>query len=98
MTDHPPHRIQSGWCMLCLAQLGNVLEVINMTKNETTSPAKVSALLTPEETAESLGVSVRTLSIWRCQKRYPELRYTKIGRLVRYRAEDVQSFINQRLV
>lgn len=98
MTDHPPHRIQSGWRMLCLAQQDNVLEVINMTKNETTSPAKVSALLTPEETAESLGVSVRTLSIWRCQKRYPELRYTKIGRLVRYRAEDVQTFINQRLV
>ncbi|MBL8086056.1 MAG: helix-turn-helix domain-containing protein [Candidatus Obscuribacter sp.] len=69
-----------------------------MTKNESAAPAKVSALLTPEETAESLGVSVKTLSIWRCHKRYPELRYTKIGRLVRYRAEDVQSFINQRLV
>lgn len=69
-----------------------------MNRNEPSALSKVAALLTPEETAKSLGVAEKTLAIWRCHKRYPELRYIKIGRLVRYRAEDVLSFINQRLV
>ena len=34
-------------------------------------------LLTPEQTAEMLGVTMGTLSVWRCTKRYPGLRYTK---------------------
>lgn len=54
-------------------------------------------LLTPAETSAILGVSVGTLQIWRTTRRYP-LPYVKSGRLVRYKQEDVQAFINQRTI
>lgn len=53
-------------------------------------------LLTKEQVSEILGISVGTLAVWRATKRY-NLPYVKSGRLVRYRAEDVQGFINSRL-
>ena len=53
-------------------------------------------LLTPDQTAALLGVQVQTLSVWRTKKRYG-LPYVKCGRLVRYRASDVQLFIESRL-
>lgn len=49
-------------------------------------------LLKPEQVAEILGVSKQTLAVWRSTKRYP-LPYTKSGRLIRYRHEDVMRFI-----
>lgn len=49
-------------------------------------------LMRPEEVATALKVEVETLNVWRCTKRYP-LPYVKIGRCVRYRASDVQAFI-----
>jgi excisionase family DNA binding protein len=58
---------------------------------------KADNLLTPSETAAILGVSVGTLQIWRTTRRYP-LPYVKSGRLVRYRAEAVQAFIESRTV
>lgn len=56
-----------------------------------------SRLLTPAEASEILGVTVGTLQIWRTTRRYP-LSYVKSGRLVRYRAEDIQSFIDSRTI
>lgn len=53
-------------------------------------------LLTPQEVADRLGVSPTTLATWRCTKRYP-LAYVKVGRLVRYRAGDVEAFEISRL-
>ncbi|SFH52584.1 DNA binding domain-containing protein, excisionase family [Palleronia marisminoris] len=53
-------------------------------------------LLTPQEVANRLGVSITTLSTWRCTKRYP-LAYVKVGRLVRYRLGDVEAFELARL-
>lgn len=53
-------------------------------------------LLTPDQAAEILGVSAKTLSIWRSTKRY-DLPYVKSGRLVRYRESDLQDFITRRL-
>lgn len=53
-------------------------------------------LLTPQDVADRLGVSTTTLSTWRCTKRYP-LPYVKVGRLVRYRVEDVDAFEISRL-
>lgn len=50
-------------------------------------------LLTPEEVSKLLGVAVETLNTWRATNRYA-LTYIKIGRLVRYRTEDVTNFIN----
>ncbi|MCX7428836.1 MAG: helix-turn-helix domain-containing protein [Planctomycetia bacterium] len=54
--------------------------------------------LVPEKTAEMLGVSSGTLAVWRCSRRYPELRYTKVGRSVRYRLSDIERFISSRTV
>ena len=53
-------------------------------------------LMTPEQVADYLGVSVETLNVWRCTKRY-NLPYIKAGRLVRYRIEDVEAFVASRV-
>lgn len=53
-------------------------------------------LLTPEQVAELLGVTPHTLAVWRSSKRYP-LPYIKCGRLVRYRLDDVQGFLQVNL-
>lgn len=53
--------------------------------------------INPKEAAKILGVSVDTLAIWRCTKRYP-LSYIKIGRKVFYRACDLENFIKSRTV
>lgn len=54
-------------------------------------------LLTPAEAANILGTTPGVLAVWRTTKRYP-LRYVKVGRSVRYKLEDVQSFIDSRTV
>lgn len=55
-----------------------------------------SKLMTSNDVSKILGVSIGTLAVWRTTKRY-NLPYVKSGRLVRYREEDVQNFINSRL-
>lgn len=52
-------------------------------------------LLTRDEAAEYLGVKPQTLSVWACAKRY-ELPYVKVGRLVRYRRDDLDSWLESR--
>lgn len=52
-------------------------------------------LLTPVQVSDILGITIQTLAVWRCDGRY-ELPYVKAGRLVRYRASDVDDFINAR--
>lgn len=54
-------------------------------------------LMTPKQAAEALGVTQGTLMVWRSTKRYP-LDYVKVGRLVRYRPEDIRQFLNLRKV
>lgn len=60
------------------------------------APIFKSNLMTPEQVADYLGVSVETLNVWRCTKRY-NLPYVKAGRLVRYRLQDVEAFVASRL-
>lgn len=52
-------------------------------------------LLNPKEVSEILGVSEETLSVWRCNKTY-NIAYIKVGRLVKYKQCDVDSFIESR--
>ena len=66
--------------------------------NPALPPARNTPLLTPAEASAILGVTVETLSVWRCTHRYPALKYCKVGRSVRYRLEAVESFINERTV
>lgn len=56
----------------------------------------ISKLLTPEQVADVLGVAPHTLAVWRSEKRY-DFPYMKCGRLVRYRAADVQAFVDRNL-
>lgn len=58
-----------------------------------------NSLLTSEETARWLGLKNKhTLEVWRTTKRYPELEYIKVGRLVRYKREAIERFLESRTV
>jgi excisionase family DNA binding protein len=52
-------------------------------------------LLSTKEAALALGVTPGTLMVWRCTKRYA-LPFVKIGSKVRYRAHDLEKFIEAR--
>lgn len=54
-----------------------------------------NAMLLPRQAAARIGVTAGTLSIWRCTGRY-DLPYVKAGSRVRYRASDVEAFIQRR--
>lgn len=56
-----------------------------------------SKLLNPYEVSKLLGVSIDTLAVWRCTKRYP-LPYVRVGRSIRYRLDDVEEFLNSRTI
>ena len=53
-------------------------------------------LINDHDAGKILGVATSTLAIWRCTKRY-NLPYIKVGRLVRYREEDIAKFIESRI-
>lgn len=55
----------------------------------------ITKLLTPREVADLLGVSVATLELWRCTRRY-SLPWVKVGRCVRYEPVDVRAFLDSR--
>lgn len=57
----------------------------------------ISPLLEPFEVSKILGVTVKSLAVWRCTKRY-DLPYIKVGKSVKYHPEDVQAFIDSRKV
>ena len=70
------------------------MEATTETRN---APPALDTLLTPEETAKVLKITVYTLTDWRCRpsNRVP-LAFVKVGRLIRYRAKDVSDFIERR--
>ena len=53
-------------------------------------------LWTVEETSYFLGVPVGTLYYWRCRGEGPDA--CKLGRHLRYRAEDVRAWLGRRQV
>lgn len=56
-------------------------------------------LITSDEAAQLLGLkNAQTLAVWRCTKRYPELEYIKIGRVVRYRKEVIEAFLKSHTI
>lgn len=57
--------------------------------------SKFTPLLDPEQVAEALGVSPKTLNVWRCTGRY-NLPFVKVGSRVRYRRADVEAFLERR--
>ncbi len=64
---------------------------------KTASSIRLSVLLTPRQAAEFLSVRESTLAQWRSQQRGPL--YIKLeGRLVRYRASDVEDYLARHAV
>lgn len=55
-----------------------------------------SELLNRREAAAYLGVAEQTLAVWKCTKRY-NLPYVKVGKLVKYRKQDLDEFIAKNL-
>lgn len=53
-------------------------------------------LLTEQEVAEVLGVTIKCLQDWRYHRRGPA--FVKVGRLPRYRQSDLDSWIQSRTV
>jgi excisionase family DNA binding protein len=49
-------------------------------------------LMTRKEAADYLGVKEQTLACWACAGRY-RLPFVRIGRLVKYRQQDLDAFI-----
>ena len=54
-----------------------------------------SHLLDNVKAAEFLGISSGTLAVWRSVGRY-QLKYSKIGRRVKYKVGDLRAFIESR--
>lgn len=57
------------------------------------SPRAVLQVYSTKEAARMLGVSHRTLEDWRTRGTGP--RFIMLGRLVRYRATDLERFVNR---
>jgi excisionase family DNA binding protein len=55
-----------------------------------------SNLLTPGQVCDILAIPDSTLARWRSEHR--ELPYVKIGRLVRYRRQDLETWLENHLV
>jgi excisionase family DNA binding protein len=56
----------------------------------------LSELISSDEAAEYLGITRKTMEVWRSTKRYP-IPYIKVGRLVRYRKSDLEAFLLSRV-
>ena len=56
-----------------------------------------SDLLTRKQAAQYLGVTERTLAVWKSTGRYA-LPCVKVGRLAKYRIVDLDAFISRRTV
>jgi len=52
------------------------------------------SLITPEQAADHLSVSVRTLAKWRSVG-FPNIPYVKVSRCVRYRISDLDVYITK---
>jgi excisionase family DNA binding protein len=52
-------------------------------------------LLDSKAAAQYLGVTVHTMSIWRCTGRY-KIPFVKVGRLVKYKRSALEAFVSSR--
>lgn len=68
-----------------------------MHETPTTTYLVQQDLLNTAEAAAVLGVTARTLEVWRHTKRQL-IPFLKIGRLIRYRRRDLESWLASRLV
>ena len=55
----------------------------------------VRRFLKPQEAAQMLGISIWTLRHWMCDRK---ISFVRRGRVVRFRTEDLERFMNSGLV
>jgi excisionase family DNA binding protein len=58
---------------------------------------RIKSLFDTREAAEYIGIEPGTLEVWRCVKRH-NIPYIKSGRLVRYRREALDAWLESRTV
>ena len=58
-------------------------------------PASYPHMMSTEQAAEYLGLNAGTLRVWRSRGRYPDLRFVKVGRMIRYRRDDLDKWIRK---
>lgn len=66
-----------------------------MDENKNGSPKALPELLTQQHVAAYLGVTTRTIATYKAQGLLP---YVQIGRLIRFRYEDIRAFIAEYMV
>jgi excisionase family DNA binding protein len=69
-------------------------------QQSTTTPLDIKArseLFSNLQAAIYLGITPRTLEVWRCVKRH-EIPYLKVGRLVKYRKTDLDAWLKSRTI
>lgn len=65
--------------------------------NDSVRPSLANRLLTPDEVAQMLGLSIDTLAQWRSQRR--GIPFVKLSRsVVRYRQRDLEAWLDERIV
>ncbi len=64
--------------------------------NNDGAPLSCNSLLMPEEAAQELRVSPRTLAKWRSTGEN-NISFVKIGKSVRYRTSDIQAYIERNI-
>lgn len=60
-------------------------------------PFEDDTLLDTQQAAKEIGVEPTTLEVWRSTKRH-NIRYSKVGRLVRYRRSDLLKWLSSRTI
>lgn len=60
--------------------------------------AIIKDLITPRQAAEILQIKPSTLACWRTKNKNHQLSYVKIGWKVFYKKEDVEKFMEKRIV
>lgn len=55
----------------------------------------VDKLFNTSEAAQYIGVTEKTLAVWRCVGRY-NISFIKVGRLVKYRKSALDAFLDSR--
>ena len=71
-------------------------EVLTDTQIQAIAAESTPSPLTEKEAGPMLGVKPQTMAVWRTRGKGP--RYIKIGRLVRYKPEDVEEYRDQHIV
>lgn len=59
--------------------------------------ATTENLLNDLQASQLLGIKPQTLAVWRCTGRH-ELPFVRVGRSIRYRASDIQRWLDSRTV